>query len=53
MTLKTQSHYIILKLIRQLDWWALYTMHSEIVKYSRDPESMARKFVNGYKKQKE
>jgi len=31
-----------------LDYWQLYTMHSEIVKYGRDPESMARKFIKGY-----
>jgi len=31
-----------------LDYWQLYTMHSEIVKYRRDPESLARKFVKGY-----
>ncbi|MCX6356085.1 MAG: hypothetical protein NTZ78_14465 [Candidatus Aureabacteria bacterium] len=31
-----------------LDYWQLYTMHSEIVKYRRDPESLARKFVRGY-----
>jgi hypothetical protein len=35
-----------------IDYWALYTMHSEIVKYGRDPESMARKFVKGYTKAK-
>ena len=35
-----------------LDYWALYTMHSEIVKYGRNPEDMARKFVKGYKKAK-
>lgn len=33
-----------------LDYWALYTMHSRICKYGDDPESMARKFVKGYKK---
>lgn len=32
-----------------LDYWALYTMHSEIVKYGRNPEDMARKFIKGYK----
>ena len=35
-----------------LDYWALYTMHSRICKYGDDPESMARKFVKGYKKAK-
>lgn len=35
-----------------LDYWALYTMHADIVKYGRDPESLARKFVKGYKKKK-
>ncbi|MEI6632357.1 MAG: hypothetical protein WCP22_00915 [Chlamydiota bacterium] len=35
-----------------LDYWALYTMHSRICKYGDDPESMARKFVKGYKKVK-
>ena len=32
-----------------IDYWALYTMHSEIVKYGRNPEELARKFVKGYK----
>ena len=35
-----------------LDYWALDTMHSEIVKYGRNPEDMARKFIKGYKKAK-
>lgn len=35
-----------------LDYWALYTMHSRICKYGDDPESMARKFVKGYKRVK-
>ena len=35
-----------------LDYWALYTMHSEIVKYGRNPEELARKFVKGYGKGK-
>ena len=35
-----------------LDWWQLYTMHSEIVKYGRKPEELARKFVKGYGKKK-
>jgi hypothetical protein len=35
-----------------LDYWQLYTMHSEIVKYGRNPEDMARKFVKGYTKAK-
>ena len=35
-----------------LDYWALYTMHADIVKFGRDPESLARKFVKGYKKKK-
>jgi hypothetical protein len=35
-----------------LDYWALYTMHSRICKYGDDPESMARKFVRGYKRVK-
>ena len=40
------------RLIKKLDYWALYTMHSRICKYGDDPESMARKFVKGYKKAK-
>ena len=35
-----------------IDYWALYTMHSEIVKYGRKPEELARKFVKGYTKAK-
>ncbi|MEJ2744322.1 MAG: hypothetical protein P8123_01345 [bacterium] len=35
-----------------LDFWQLYTMHSEIVKYGRNPEDMARKFIKGYTKVK-
>lgn len=35
-----------------IDYWALYTMHSEIVKYGRKPEELARKFVKGYTKSK-
>jgi hypothetical protein len=35
-----------------LDYWALYTMHSEISKYGTDPEQMARKFIKGYVKKK-
>ncbi|MDD5555733.1 MAG: hypothetical protein PHN82_00610 [bacterium] len=35
-----------------IDYWALYTMHSEIVKYGRAPESLARKFIKGYQKPK-
>jgi hypothetical protein len=35
-----------------IDYWALYTMHSEIVKSGRNPEELARKFVKGYTKAK-
>ncbi|MCX6356720.1 MAG: hypothetical protein NT045_02405 [Candidatus Aureabacteria bacterium] len=35
-----------------IDYWALYTMHSEIVKSGRNPEDMARKFVKGYTRRK-
>jgi len=35
-----------------LDYWQLYTMHSEIVKYGRKPEELARKFIKGYTKAK-
>lgn len=43
---------ITLSNLTGLDYWALYTMHSEIVKYGRNPEDMARKFVKGYTRAK-
>lgn len=43
---------ITLSNLTGLDYWALYTMHSEIVKYGRNPEEMARKFVKGYTRAK-
>jgi hypothetical protein len=40
------------KLIRKLDWWALYTIHQDVVKDGKDAEALARKLVKGYDPEK-
>ncbi|MCX6350209.1 MAG: hypothetical protein NTV79_12050 [Candidatus Aureabacteria bacterium] len=39
-------------LVRKLDYWALYTIHQDVVKSGADPESMARRYVKGYNPEK-
>ena len=36
------------QLIRALQYWALYSIHQDIVKTKMDPETIARKYVKGY-----
>ncbi len=36
------------RLIKKLDYWALYTIHQDVVKSGADPETLARKLIKGY-----
>ena len=40
------------ELVRKLDYWALYTIHQDVVKSGADPETMARRLVKGYNPEK-
>jgi regulator of protease activity HflC (stomatin/prohibitin superfamily) len=40
------------ELVRKLDYWALYTIHQDVVKSGADPETMARRLVKGYSPEK-
>lgn len=36
------------KLIKKLDYWALYTIHQDVVKSGKDAETLARSLIKGY-----
>lgn len=36
------------KLIKRLDYWALYTIHQDVVRDAKDAEALARKLIRGY-----
>lgn len=36
------------KLVRKLDWWALYTIHQDVVKSGKDARELAVRLVKGY-----
>jgi len=40
------------ELVRRLDYWALYTIHQDVVKSGADPETLARRLVKGYNPEK-
>jgi len=36
------------KLVDKLDWWALYTIHQDVVKDGKDPQELAQSLIKGY-----
>ena len=40
------------QLIRRLEYWALYSIHQDVVKSGMAPETAARKYVKGYDPEK-